>query len=350
MRGLRELVFSTSNQCPAHCQDCPIVHDDNPRLMLSAEQMMQIVDEVHEWGTLLLVVFTGGEPFLLGDDLFKIVAYVAEKGLLTRIVTNAYWATSKSKAIEVLSKLKTLGLSEINVSCDDYHQEFIPLKNVKYANEAAIEVGMPLLIGSRRKPGGKITVEYLSKYLGVTLHLYKEGEKNPANNIILSTRNVPLYSGEPFEIAENNSNWTGACDSILSNIIISPDRRVQICCGIATNTIPELYIGSLADNDLLSILKRGNQDLIANWLALEGPSSILSFVRSKAPEIDLPEQYVNRCHLCNTLFTRDDVRSILQTHAHEKRNDILLMRGLLDWVSENWAPSLEHINPTAYID
>ena len=100
-----------------------------------------------------------------------------------------------------------------------------------------------------------------------------------------------------------NQDWSGACKSVLKSIVVFPDLSVQICCGIALTDIPELTIGSLKKSSLLDILKSGNRDLIANWLALEGPSSVLDFVRSKDPTIDLPEQYLGRCHVCNELFT-----------------------------------------------
>jgi hypothetical protein len=307
--------------------------------------MMRIVDEVYGWGTLRLVVFTGGESFLLGRDLFRTVSYVAEKGITTRIVTNAYWASSKKRALAVLGELKALGLTEINVSCDDYHQDFIPLENIKHVNDAAVEIGLPLLLAHRRKPGGRITVEYLSKYLGVDLHVYRKGQKNPDNNVICTGRNVPLDSSseqttsEPWDIPESDSDWMGACDSVLRSIIITSDLAVHVCCGIAMITIPELSIGSLLEDDLITILQRGNQDLITNWLALEGPASILSFVRSRDPNIRLPEHFANRCHLCNELFTREEVRCLLAKHAVERTEELLLMRAALDWVSEDWAAS-----------
>jgi hypothetical protein len=112
---------------------------------------------------------------------------------------------------------------------------------------------------------------------------------------------------------------------------------VNICCGIAMMSIPELSIGSLAENDLLTILQRGNQDLIANWLALEEPASILNFVRAKDPSIRLSEHYVNRCHLCNELFVREDVRCVLREHAAERLEAVLLERAMLDWATEDRA-------------
>jgi Radical SAM superfamily len=344
MRGLSELVFSTTNRCNARCQDCPIVPSINSPMRLKLDDMIRIVDGVYGWGGLRLVVFTGGEAFLLGKDLHKAVAYISEKGILTRIVTNAFWAKSKERALDILGDLKVAGLTELNISCDDYHQAFIPLENVKNANAAALEIGLPALLIHRRKVGGTITVKYLSKYLGVDLHIWRKGKVNPANNVICTSRNIPLHAGssaQTWEIASDEREWMGPCSSVLRSIIVFPDLSVQMCCGIALNGIPELKIGSLVDTDLLTILKQGNQDLITNWLALEGPSSILEFVRSKKPDINLPEGYVGRCHLCNELFTNGEARRVLAEHAAERREGLLMMRAALDWVTDDWAASTD---------
>ncbi|QBR70990.1 hypothetical protein CU048_06515 [Beijerinckiaceae bacterium] len=350
MRGLGELVFSTTNKCNARCQDCPIVPSTRPSARLRLKDMTGIVDEVHAWGSLKLVVFTGGEAFLLGDDLRKAVSHISTKGVSTRIVTNGFWADSKGKALKILGDLKDAGLTELNISCDDYHQAFVALDNVKNANEAAIEIGLPALLVHRRKPGGTITVEYLSNYLGVDLQIWRAGKVNSDNNVICTSRNIPLSPHADADGANaceyaDEREWAGPCQSVLRSIIVFPDLSVQLCCGIALNWIPELTIGSLPEDTLQTVLTRGNQDLIANWLALEGPSSILDFVRSKKPAINLAHRYVGRCHLCNELFTNPEVRKVLVKHAAERREGLLMMRGALDWVANDWAApaaALEH--------
>jgi len=337
MRCLSELVFSVTNCCTARCRDCPVVHEARPPLSLSAEEMVQIMGDVLQFGFLQLVVFTGGEPFLIGDDLKKAVEYAASNGVCTRIVTNAYWATTREKATEILQDLKQAGLTELNVSCDDFHQEFVPLENIRNANDAALAIDLPLLLAYRKNQGGVIDRDYLSKYLGVELKTFVDGEDNPKNNVILDGVNVPIKSGgtKDYSVCPNHL-WMGPCESVLTRVIISPDKRVQICCGIASSSIEELYIGTLyKDGNLLEILQRGNADLITNWLALEGPSSIQDFVRSKDQEIDLPNTYVNRCHACNELFSRYDVREILKRHGAEKCSMIEVIRGILDWTTDD---------------
>jgi hypothetical protein len=340
MRCLRELVFSVTNRCTARCRDCPIVHEGKPLVSLTADEMIRIMSDIIPFGFLQLVVFTGGEPFLIGDDLKKAVEYANNHGILTRIVTNGYWATTKIRAIKVLQKFKQAGLTELNISCDDFHQEFVPLENIRNANDAALAIGLPLLLAYRKNPGGLIDRDYLSRYLGVELKIFVQGEDNPKNNIIMDSINIPIKS----ERSENSSgwddSWKGPCDNVLTKVIIAPDLRVQICCGIASSSIEELYIGTLyKDGNLLEILQNGNTDLITNWLALEGPSSIQNFVRLKDKGIELPDTYINRCHACNELFSREDVREILTQHGAEKCGMVEVMKGILDWATDDWTGS-----------
>jgi hypothetical protein len=96
--------------------------------------------------------------------------------------------------------------------------------------------------------------------------------------------------------------------------------------------VPEITVGNLEHLTLAEIAYKGNSDLIANWLALEGPYGIMRYVQKKEPQITFSERYVNHCHLCNDLFTRDEVREAIRRHAPEKANSITLQRGFLEAV------------------
>ncbi len=53
---------------------------------------MEILDAVVDGApTRESVVFTGGEPRMLGEELVTVVRAAAEKGLGTRIVTSGFW-------------------------------------------------------------------------------------------------------------------------------------------------------------------------------------------------------------------------------------------------------------------
>ena len=298
--------------------------------------MTAIIDKVYSFGKLDLVVFTGGEPFLLGSDLLHTVEYCTSKQLLTRIVTNAFWATSSEKAAEIIRSYKVAGLSEINISCDDYHQEFIPLERIKFANEACVSEQMPCLIGHKIMQGHKITLERLEEFLGCRLARFDPAIKNPTNNVVSTGYTVPvaedmhLIPDEEILYPPSTGCWKLPCSTILQRIIITPRKELSICCGMIRRSVQEIVFGSLEDTPLEQLILTAHRDLIVNWLALEGPYGLMRFIQKKQPHIHFRERYVNICHLCCEIFTRDDCRQVLAMYAHEKTDEILLERSLYD--------------------
>jgi MoaA/NifB/PqqE/SkfB family radical SAM enzyme len=60
-----------------------------------------------------LVVFTGGEPTLVKNDLIDVLRHATGLGMLTRVVTNAHWAKDLERARSRVRGLVEAGLKEI---------------------------------------------------------------------------------------------------------------------------------------------------------------------------------------------------------------------------------------------
>lgn len=335
---LTSLVLSTTYKCPIQCRYCGAECSPKNKERLSRQERLTFIDKVHSFGKLRLVVFTGGEPFLLGKDLLYCVNNCHGLGLSTRIVTNAYWAKSPELADKMIKKYKEAGLSEINLSCDDYHQEFIPLERIKYANDACIKNDMPCLIGHKVMKECTITLEYLEEYFGRPLTRYDKNKTNPPNNLISSGYTVPvaddmhLIEDEAILYPENDQQWKEPCSSILQRVIITPKKELSICCGMVPRKVQEVFFGPLDSVSLEEAIVEAHQDLIVNWLALEGPYGLMKFILKKDPSIPFRKQYVNICHLCSEIFTRNDCRSILNKYGQEKTFEVSLERTLYDIV------------------
>lgn len=342
---LSRLVFSVTYDCPISCKYCVTESGPWDGPALDAGFMSSVIDEALELGNLVSVVFTGGEPLLKRQDVERTIFYANQRRLWTRIVTNSFWATTPNVALQTLSQLKEAGLCEINFSCDDLHQEHIPIERVRNAYHAAKIIDLPALIAHKQVRNGKITPESIAEFLGVELTEFKEGEENPKTDLYSSALTVPIGAGAKWLNSDdyiiypsNEIAWSAPCSGILSSVIISPTKEVRICCGMIDQRVPELTIGSLEKQPLAEIVCEGNTDLVANWLALEGPYGIMGFIREKAPQIDFQKQYVNHCHLCNDLFTRAEVRDVIQQHAHEKLEGIALQRAFLEALRFKGAP------------
>ncbi len=333
---LSSLVFSTTYKCPISCRYCGAECSPERTERLSLKDMIRIVDVVYSYGKLELVVFTGGEPFLLGDDLLRCVEYCAKKGMATRIVTNAFWAKTTEIAKEIMKKFKEAGLKEINLSCDDYHQEFIPLERIKYANDACIVVGLPCLIGHKIMKNCNISLNYLETFLGCKLARFNPKKKNPDNNIVSTGYTVPiaedmhLIPDEEILYPPSDHHWKAPCSSILQRVVITPRKELSICCGMVPRKVEEIVFGTLDEYTLEELIIKAHKDLIVNWLALEGPYGLMKFILKKNPDIPFRKKYVNKCHLCSEILTREDCRAVLLEFGHEKTMEIYLERCLYD--------------------
>lgn len=300
--------------------------------------MCKTIDEMRALEDLKLVVFTGGEPLLLKDHVIKTVRHAASLDIWTRIVTNAFWAKTAAAAQETLKELTDAGLREINFSCDDFHQEHIPIENIRNAVEATLAAGLSMLIAHKQVKNGKISESNLSQLLGKPMRRFNPGRKKQPRYLYDTGFTIPVGHGsehlsEDLHIVyptEDDIQWKTPCSGVLSSTIIGPERDLRLCCGMIEQDVPEISIGSLTKNSLKELICRANSDLIANWLALEGPYGILKFVQEKMPEIKFPNRFVGRCHLCNHLFTRTDIREILQTYAGQKSEELSLRRGVLE--------------------
>jgi Radical SAM superfamily/4Fe-4S single cluster domain len=332
---LDSVVLSVTYKCPIRCRYCGVNAGPHRTEMMTLDFIQRILDEVDALGLRNLVVFTGGEPLLLGEDLFRAIQYATSHKFLTRVVTNAYWATSPEKARAMLSRLQTSGLTEINFSCDDFHQEFIPLERVQWANEAAAELGMPALLAVKGLKNTVIGIESLEKSFGVKLSMYCRGKQNPKNNVASFGVTVPV-GPHSEDLPENEllfspeEHCTGPCSSALDKIVITPRGELAICCGIGSDDFPESVIGSLHEKPLGKLLDEANNDLIVNWLALEGPYGIKRYLEERFPALRFNQRYVNLCHLCHDIFTRHDVRAALTESATHKIPSLSLGRAWLE--------------------
>lgn len=85
----------------------------------------------------------GGEPLLYPETVFAIHEQAKKTGIPVRdVITNGFWSTRAEKIQEIAQNLAKSGVTEVSISVDCFHQEFIPLKTVKKAANSLIEAGI----------------------------------------------------------------------------------------------------------------------------------------------------------------------------------------------------------------
>ena len=191
----------------------------------------------------------------------------------------------------------------------------------------------------------RITLCELEKVLGTPLTQFDPSRKNPDHSLVISGYAVPVAPSMQTIRDEDilypeawDNRWKLPCESILTRVIITARKELAICCGmVPTRRVKEVVHGSLDDSSLEELLLRAHDDLLANWLALEGPFGIMQFIKAKDSSVRFRDRYVSTCHLCCEILTREDCRLILHRHAGEKAVELGLKRELYQ-VARHGAP------------
>lgn len=129
--------------------------------------------------------FTGGEPFLNYELLFKAVGIARELDIPSTFVeTNCYWCSDDKVTKEKLQILKEKGLGGILISVNPFYLEYVPFEGTERGIRIALEVfGENVMIYQPQ-------YYYRFKQLGTTgrisLDNYRKSERdNLARNVEL---------------------------------------------------------------------------------------------------------------------------------------------------------------------
>ena len=317
---INSICFLTTYRCNAKCDYCECGPKAENGLTLA--EMVRLIDEAAELGTVNLVVFSGGEPSLLRDDLFAAIGHATSRGMLTRVVTNGMWGITPKKAEEFVDRLLEAGLSEINISVDDLHQRWIPLERPRNAFLACYKRGVKCLLAHKQNKSSMITVPYLREFFGVDLIDYEHGREYTEEEqcrLISSGSIIPVGRNEDQADLSDHiyGSWRHSCGSVLRDIIVGARGNFLPCCGIVTKNTPELTREDLRTTSLIDAIDNANRDVMLNWIALEGPAAIAEFVKEKDPSVQFADEYVGICHICNEVLTRPDVRRVIAEHLPE---------------------------------
>ncbi|MBP88632.1 MAG: hypothetical protein CMJ64_18280 [Planctomycetaceae bacterium] len=300
-------VFLVTQRCPIACDFCAPECGPHKRDRIEPAWIRERIEQMLGWGMIRQVIFSGGEPLLLGKDLIDLVALCSRNDLLTRIVTNGFWARTEVVAGKWVADLKAAGLTEVNISVDDFHQAHIPLATIKHAVDALERAGIPVLLAHKRLRDSWMTVEVLEEAVGRELPVFERetGERHPV--MVSGGWTVPIGQAsdgatiERWMPDDENEAWKLPCQTVLRDVVISCRKELLFAIG----------------DDLAGSIAAANSDFMTNWLRLEGPYGLMQFVRQKDPTIPFHPRYVQSCHLCNDLFMRADTRAVLAEHAEE---------------------------------
>lgn len=333
LRNLRTLSVMPTYKCTAECTHCGTLSGRSEQHWLGLENMLAAIDQAAEQKDYRVVVFTGGEPTLAGNDLYTAIRHAHERGLSTRVVSNAYWASSAAVAERMIAKLVDAGLKEINFSTGDEHARFVPLENVVRAAAAAAASPLSaIVVMVETVRERRITAQMLEAredFAAIRRNFpHKRLEVLESPWMPLEPTVTNTYRDGATVNRENVATRTG-CSSILSTTAVQADGRIGACCGLGMRTVPELQIGRVGQTTIAEADQAAEDDLLKRWIRVEGPERILAWASDHDPRIEWENMYAHRCQACMRLYKDPAVRDVIAKHYMEKVADVVAGEWLL---------------------
>lgn len=294
---------------------------------MSIEEACSWVDQAQALGNLMLVGFSGGEPFLYLKEMTAVTRYASERyGLPSVAATNAFWAVTPERAAATLRSLYDLGMRRLLVSVDDFHQEWIPLDRVRNCLGAAKSLQIDCTLQCVVTLSSK-RLSYYLEALGVS-----QGERLVASEIpctpvgsaatLLPNNDFPSHPGIPNDYC-----------TMLQALTVQPEGTVHLCCGPAF-TVDALAAGNLHTEALHSIIEKAEWNPIFNALALgNGPCHLANALAEEGNENLFLAGYASSCHACHHILGMPGVATILEQRLEPQRAELFLKRTILDQVT-----------------
>lgn len=110
------IYIEVNDYCNLKCQYCDIWKNKTVN-HLDTEQWMRILTDIAGFVKYPKINFSGGEP-LIRKDIFQLLSYCVEQGMLTGVVSNGTTLPAHTE------KLASIGLSNINISLDSLDERF----------------------------------------------------------------------------------------------------------------------------------------------------------------------------------------------------------------------------------
>jgi organic radical activating enzyme len=294
---------------------------------LTADEICDYVDQAAVSPGIQMVIFAGGEPLLLGRDLYRALRHVHESGMRSRLITNAYWANTEKTAESVVSKLRDAALDELNISIDDFHLPFIDAQNVKRAFYAALKRDFEsVIIVHCSGPTTKFNDKELDELLGVRLpRMYDANQKRIEFDergcgrpfVAVSNSAIQFIGRGAVQLRPEDLVYRDDLDSIarehgcpwaVRSPAISPSGHLLSCCGFEVAGNEVLDIGDLHHESLDRLLSRADNDLALNAIALNGPFRLMDSMKEQQPDLPFRNRYSSVCELCQHMVTDPTLR------------------------------------------
>ncbi len=283
---LKGIHFLLSYRCTDECDHCFVWGSPQAKGTMSLAQIREVLRQASDLGTVEMVYFEGGEPFLFYPIMLQGLREAADLGFKRGIVTNNYWATSVEDAVEWLRSVAEIGIDDLSLSSDLFHGEAMMTQAARNGIEAAKQLGLPEGVLTIEVPEGCATYAQGDKGEPISGGPVRFRGRAVAN----LTEGVPRRPWTEFaECPDEDFRDPG-------RVHVDAFGHIHLCQG--------LLMGNLWQQPLKEMVAHYDPDdhPVIGPLLAGGPAALVE--RYGLPH---EESYIDACHLC--YLARDQLRS-----------------------------------------
>jgi len=309
---LTGITFITTYNCNAHCEHC-FFDTKGENVYMNPELIDLVYKDLANSNTMFWNHFSGGEVLLHKSTFIEIIKKTRSyfKGDIG-ISTNAFWANNINRAEAVVSELISAGVSGIAISCDYFHEKFIPKENAKNAVRAITNLGLKThcyIMGARCNSGvyNAEQINLVSQNLAIDV---RENSQMPLAPTIIrsigkgSQINIPKSSKVPQGMCSDLSECLGKRGPFNPAMVwVDAYGNVMLCYGIV--------IGNVYNTPFIDIINNYSLENseITKCISVGGPKELLKLVNKNNISMEL--KFYDECDVCF------NARKVLQPYYSE---------------------------------
>lgn len=292
------LAFTLTKKCTAHCKICCFGCSPNCMERLDLKRVREYIDMASTIDYIKTIAFTGGEPFLLYEDLIDLIQLASSSGKRVTTITNGYWANDYNDVLNKLDLLKRKGLNHLSLSYDHYHEKFVKVENIRNILKASMQIGLPTSLAIVKLKDEKVSeiINDLDDCLYAT-----NLEIIPCLPVGSAKAN---FISDKFEKIYNSNSRKLRC-TYNGMLVILYNGSILPCCSQAVIETG-LRIGDFNEISLQEALFKVKNNKLLYAIRNSEMRCFYQFAKN-VENIPLPDKVVNPCELCMNLFKPENV-------------------------------------------
>lgn len=226
-KNLNRIEFMITLACTGKCKHCSQGTHEAGGECIDSDVAVTVVRRLSDRYRIESLMTFGGEPLLHWESVCKIHAAAREADIKKRqLITNGYFTKDMDKMQAAVQQLKESGVNDILLSVDAFHQEVIPLEEVKEFVNVVKREGMNVRTNPAWLVGRDIENEYNEKTRDILKKFEHMGIGQNEGNTIFPSGNALVYLQDYFDDTTKVENPYIEDPKDIRSVCIAPDGGV----------------------------------------------------------------------------------------------------------------------------